>query len=180
LADLYWSRARNADKQRRGATQIYYEALVLEHDVDGHYAGMIRADAALSLRSTPSGAHVVAQRYIEQDRVMVPGEERFLGRTPFENARLEPGAYLITIRSPGHVDARYPVLLGQAPPRERSTSTSRRIGDGFVHVPASSHSAAIPAIGPIRARRFSSRTSRFRFPVTCPVLRIPRRSREVS
>jgi eukaryotic-like serine/threonine-protein kinase len=137
LADLYWSRARNADKQRRGATQIYYEALVLEHDVDGHYAALIRADAALSLRSTPSGAHVVAQRYNEQDRVMVAGEERFLGRTPFENARLEPGAYLITIRSPGHVDARYPVLLGRGAHHEGIVQLYEpdKIGDGFVYVP---------------------------------------------
>jgi eukaryotic-like serine/threonine-protein kinase len=137
LADLYWSRARIADQQRRGATQIYYEALVLEHDVTGHYASLIRADAALSLRSTPSGAHVVAQRYNEQDRVMVAGEERFLGRTPFENARLEPGAYLITIRSPGHVDARYPVLLGRGAHHDVTVPLYKpdQIGEGFVYVP---------------------------------------------
>jgi eukaryotic-like serine/threonine-protein kinase len=137
LADLYWSRARKADKQRRAATQIYYEALVLEHDVDGHYAGLIRSDASLSLRSNPSSAHVVAQRYVEQDRVLVPAEERFLGRTPFENARLEPGGYLITIRSPGHADARYPVLLGRGVQHQAAVQLYEpdRIGEGFIYVP---------------------------------------------
>ena len=137
LADLYWSRARRADRERRGATRIYYEALVLEHDYDGKYAALIRADAQLSLTSSPSGAHVVAQRYVERDRVMVPGEERFLGRTPFQDARLEPGSYLITLRAPGRLEARYPVLLGRGAKHEGSVHLYEEgaVGDGFVYVP---------------------------------------------
>lgn len=137
LADLYWSRARRAETERRAATQIYYEALVLEHDVDGKYASLIRADARLSLASSPAGAHVVAQRYTERDRVLVPGEERSLGRTPFENARLEPGSYLITVRSPGHRDARYPLLLKRGAHHEATVNlyAEDAIGPGFVYVP---------------------------------------------
>jgi serine/threonine-protein kinase len=79
LADLYWGRARAAEDERRPATQIYYEALVTEHDVDRTYAELLKADALLSLRSNPPGAHVTAQRYSERDRILVPGEERYLG-----------------------------------------------------------------------------------------------------
>lgn len=137
LADLYWSRARLAERQRRAATQIYYEALVLEHDLDGRYAALIRADARLSLRSNPAGAHVVAQRYVERDRLLVPGEERLLGRTPFERARLEPGSYLITLRAPGFLEARYPILLGRGAHHEGSVNLHKEedVGPGFVYVP---------------------------------------------
>jgi eukaryotic-like serine/threonine-protein kinase len=140
LADLYWSRARNAEAERRAATQIYYEALVLEHDLDGSYAALIRADAHLSLRSNPTGAHVVAQRYVEKDRVLVPGEERLLGRTPFEGVRLEPASYLITLRSPGFREARYPVLLERGGHHQGTVNLYREdeIGKGFVYVPGGS------------------------------------------
>src|SRR5439155_13943352 len=32
LAELYWSRARLAETERTAAQQVYYEALVMEHD----------------------------------------------------------------------------------------------------------------------------------------------------
>src|SRR5262249_6086217 len=79
LADLYWARSRVAERERLVAQQVYFEALVMEHD-RGKYAALVRADAALSLRSNPRGAHVVAQRYIERDRVLVLADERYLGR----------------------------------------------------------------------------------------------------
>lgn len=136
LADLYWSRASDAERQRQPATQIYYEALVLEHD-DGHYAAMIRADAQLSLESNPRGAQVFAQRWVERDRVLVPGEERFLGRTPFEEARLDPASYLITLKAPGFRDARYPVELGRGAKHAGVVTLYREadIGTGFIHIP---------------------------------------------
>ncbi len=136
LADLYWSRAVSAESQRRPATQIYYEALVLEHD-DGRYAAMIRADASLSLGSNPTGAQVFAQRWVERERRLQTAEERFLGRTPFENARLEPASYLITLRAPGLREARYPVHLGRGARHEGIVNLHPEadIGSGFVYVP---------------------------------------------
>ena len=43
--------------QRRPALRVYYEALVSEFDV-GRYAALLRADATLSLDTTPPGAIV--------------------------------------------------------------------------------------------------------------------------
>ena len=42
LADLYWSRAVEAEADRRPALQVYYEALVAEYDV-GRYAALLTA-----------------------------------------------------------------------------------------------------------------------------------------
>ncbi|MBI3206739.1 MAG: SUMF1/EgtB/PvdO family nonheme iron enzyme [Myxococcales bacterium] len=136
LAELYWSRAISAEAERRPAAQIYYEALVLEHDT-GEFGAMIRADARLSLASSPTGAQVFAQRYAEQDRVLVAGSERFLGRTPLADVRLDPGSYLIVLRAPGFRDVRYPVSLGRGGRHEGRVNLYRddEIGEGFVYVP---------------------------------------------
>jgi eukaryotic-like serine/threonine-protein kinase len=136
LADLYWSRARSAESERAAAEQVYYEALVTEHD-QGKYTAILRADAVLSLRSNPTGSHVIAQRFIERDRILAPADERYLGRTPIREARLEPGSYLLTVKGPGFRDARYPVLLrrGTHHDGEVTLYTEDEIGEGFVFVP---------------------------------------------
>ncbi|MBK7581497.1 MAG: SUMF1/EgtB/PvdO family nonheme iron enzyme [Myxococcales bacterium] len=136
LAGLYWSRAVSAERERRPAAQIYYEALVLEHD-SGQFGALIRADARLDLSSNPPGAQVFAQRYVEQDRVQVAGPERFLGRTPFSDVRLEPGSYLVVLKAPGFRDVRYPVSLGRGGRHDAYVTLYRddEIGTGFIHVP---------------------------------------------
>ncbi len=137
LADLYWGRARVAEQERRPATQVYYEALVTDHDVGGTYAELLKADARLSLRSNPPGAHVIAQRYAERDHVLVLGEERYLGRTPLEDARLEPGSYVITLKATGYRDVRYPVFVARGGRHEGVVNlySDDEIGHGFVYVP---------------------------------------------
>ena len=136
LAQLYWSRARAAETERAAAQQVYYEALVMEHD-RGPFTALLRADARLSLRTNPSGAHVVAQRYHENDRVLVPSEERYLGRTPIQDVRLEPGSYQLVVKSAGYRDVRYPVLVGRGESHEGELNlyTEEEIGAGFVYVP---------------------------------------------
>ncbi len=136
LADLYWSRARDAEGARVAAEQVYYEALVMEHD-RGKYGALLQAHARLSLRSNPQGAHVIAQRYLERDRVLVPSEERYLGRTPIRDVPLAPGSYLLTVKSAGCRDARYPVLLARGDQHDGEVNlyTEEEIGTGFVYVP---------------------------------------------
>jgi len=136
LASLYWAQAQAAVEERRSALQVYYEALVAEHD-QGTYAPLLRAEAALSLSSNPPGAHVIAQRYFEKDRVLVLAEERYLGITPIKDARLPAGTYLITVRGEGFRDARYPVLLRRGGRHEGSVNlyTDDEIGRDFLVVP---------------------------------------------
>jgi eukaryotic-like serine/threonine-protein kinase len=137
LADLYWSRARQSEAERRPAAQIYYEALVTDHD-QGRYAALLRADARLSLTSHPPGANIIVYRYVERDRVLVPVDERYLGRAPLVEARLDPGSYLVVIKAAGFRDVRYALLLGRGAHHEADVSlyTNEEIGEGFVYVPA--------------------------------------------
>ncbi len=136
LADLYWSRARAAEAERRPATQIYYEALVTDHD-QGKYAALLRADARLSISTDPPGANVTVYRYVERDRVLMPTDERYLGRTPLQGVRLDPGSYLVILRAAGHRDVRYPVLLARGAHHEASVRlyTNEALGDEYVYVP---------------------------------------------
>jgi eukaryotic-like serine/threonine-protein kinase len=136
LADLFWQSARSAEEERRPATQLYYEALVSEYDT-GPYAAILGARARLSLRSNPSGARVVVQRYLERDRILVRGETIHLERTPVTLAELDPGSYLVTLKMPGYRDTRYPVLLTRGSHHEGDVNlyTNEEIGEGFLLVP---------------------------------------------
>jgi serine/threonine-protein kinase len=136
LADLYWSRAVMADEERRHASRVYYEALVSEFDV-GKYAALLRADAALTVESNPPGARVLAYQYVEKDRVLVASEERYLGRTPLREVRLNPGTYLLVLRRPGYRDTSYPVLLRRGTHHHAQINlyTDEEIGPDFVYVP---------------------------------------------
>jgi serine/threonine-protein kinase len=136
LADLYWSRAIEAEQERRIALQVYYEALVSEYDV-GRYAALIKADGAVSVDSGVPGAVVMAYRYTEQDRVLVPGEQRYLGRTPLREARLVPGSYLLVLKHPRFRDVGAPILVGRGQHlhAELNLYTEAEIGAEFVYVP---------------------------------------------
>lgn len=136
LAKLYWRRARAAAAERRRATEVYYEALVAQHD-DGTYASLLSAPAKLSIASRPPGAEVVAYRYEEQHRVLSPGPAIPLGTTPIVEAELEPGSYLLVLRKPGYAEARYPLRLdrGVTQRAEVNLYTPAQIGDGFIYVP---------------------------------------------
>ncbi len=136
LAELYWGRARQAESERRPAVQIYFEALVTDHD-QGKYAAMLRAEATLSITTNPAGAHVIVHRYVERERVLVPSDERYVGRTPLRDVRLGPGSYLLVIKAAGYPDVRYPVLLARGGHHHAEVNlyTSEEISDGFVYVP---------------------------------------------
>jgi serine/threonine-protein kinase len=136
LADLYWGRARQAEAERRPAAQIHYEALVTDHD-QGRYATLLRAEARLSLATDRPGAHVTVYRYAERDRVLAPGDERYLGRTPIQEVRLDPGSYLVIIKAAGCRDVRYPVFLARGGHLSASVNlyTNEEVGEDFVYVP---------------------------------------------
>jgi serine/threonine-protein kinase len=136
LSDLYWSRARAAEAERQPAAQIYFEALVTEHD-QGKYAALLRADARLSITTDPPGANVTVYRYTERDRVLVVGDERYLGRTPVEGVRLDPGSYLVVLKAAGHRDVRYPVLLARGSHHQAEVNlyTNEEIGEAYIYVP---------------------------------------------
>ncbi len=136
LADLYWSRAIEAEQERRHALQVYYEALVSEYDV-GRYATLLKADAAVSIDSAVPGAVVMAYRYTEHDRVLIPGEQRYLGRTPLREVHLPPGSYVLVLKHQRYREVRAPLQLarGQHLRAEINFYTDAEVGEEFVYVP---------------------------------------------
>jgi serine/threonine-protein kinase len=136
LAELYWERAIEAENERRWALKAYYEALVSEFDV-GRYNALLRADAQLTLESDPPGALVVAHQYQLRDRVLVPVEQRVLGRTPIQEAPLTPGSYLLVLKRSGCRDVSYPAVLvrGKVHTARVHLYAETEIGEGFVYVP---------------------------------------------
>ncbi|MBI4952938.1 MAG: SUMF1/EgtB/PvdO family nonheme iron enzyme [Myxococcales bacterium] len=138
LADLYWSRARQAEAERRHAMRVHYETLVIEHD-DGRYVELLSARATLAVASQPGGALVKVERYEEHDRRLVPRDLRVLGTTPVGEVELEPGSYLVTLEAPGFAPVRYPVMLERGGRHEASVNlyTPAEIGEGYRYVPAS-------------------------------------------
>ncbi len=139
LSDLYWTRAREAEAERRPALRVYYEALVSEFDV-GRYSALLRADAMISIDTSPPGAAVAVHLYVQKDRVLVPAEPRLIGRTPIVEARLPPGSYLLVLKRNGYRDVRYPVLLARGGHHVAKVNlyTDAEIGEEFVYVPAGS------------------------------------------
>ncbi|HEY4116790.1 MAG TPA: protein kinase, partial [Byssovorax sp.] len=136
LADLYWSRAVDAEDKRAAALQIHYETLVAEFD-DGRYMALMRSDATITVDASLPGAAVVAHQYVERDHVLVKGEPRYLGRTPLREARVPPGSYLIVLKHAGCRDVNYPTLLrrGEHVSLSINLYTDAEIGAGFVYVP---------------------------------------------
>jgi serine/threonine-protein kinase len=136
LADLYWRNARRAESDRQPAAQAYYEALVTDHDL-GNYASLLRAPATLSIATNPPGATAILYRYAQRDRVLVPTHERYLGRTPIRDVRLDPGSYVVILKAAGYRDVRYPVLLARGGHHagEVNLYTNDELGEDFVYVP---------------------------------------------
>jgi serine/threonine-protein kinase len=136
LARLYWTRARAAEAERRVATQLYFEALVVEHD-EPKFGRLLRADGRLSVTSPVVGAEVFVQRYAESERVFVLGEMRHVGTTPLHETRLEPGSWVVTVRAEGMRDTRFPISLprGSHHVAEVNLYSDAEIGEGYIYIP---------------------------------------------
>ncbi len=137
LADLYFDQATKAERERRTAARVHYEALLVEHD-DGRYAAVLTAQATLVIESKPPGARVIARPYAPNQRVLVLGEPIDLGPTP-SSARLGAGSWLLEMTHPGFGDVRHPLMLRRGTHHTASVTMRARddIGEDFVFVPRS-------------------------------------------
>ncbi len=96
LADHY--RERHAEAERSGdvAAAERFERLLRAHD-DGTHAGYLAGDGALTLHTDPPGLEVRAAAYVEEQRVLSPGDVRALGATPLDRVDLPMGSYAVTV-----------------------------------------------------------------------------------
>jgi serine/threonine-protein kinase len=138
LASIYWTRALAAEAAQDAAEQIYYEALVTEHDRGRNYVALLRPEACISLETMPSGANVTAFRYVERDRVLVAEAPVTLGITPLVDVKLPAGSYLLVLSHADFRDVRYPLKLARGAHHDGAVRlyTDAEIGADFVYVPA--------------------------------------------
>ncbi|WP_437943531.1 bifunctional serine/threonine-protein kinase/formylglycine-generating enzyme family protein [Sorangium sp. So ce281] len=113
LADHYHDRLFEAERAHDDANAARCLALLRAHD-RGRYAAVLRGEGAVSLATDPPGAEVVCERYVERGRRLVPEPFGSLGRTPLDRVPLPHGSYRLRVRSPGHAEVFYPVLVERA------------------------------------------------------------------
>ncbi len=133
LADHHRARLAEAEQAHRDEDAARAEELLRIHD-RGRHAAFLRGDGALTLVTDPPGAEVHVERFVLQDRRLVPVPEGVLGVTPLRAVRLSRGSYLLRIRAQGRAEVRYPVLIERdghwdgRPPGESEAYT--------IHLPA--------------------------------------------
>ena len=106
-------RARLAELEARGGTDPLQEALLARHD-QGRHRTWLQGDGALSLRTNPAGAAVVAWRIGPRDRRLQPAPHGPLGLTPLNDAPLPHGSWLLELTAPGHTPLWLPVQIGRS------------------------------------------------------------------
>jgi serine/threonine protein kinase/formylglycine-generating enzyme required for sulfatase activity len=111
LADHF--RARHERAEASGDLRHAAELLqrLHNHDVNSVHAAYLQGEGAVTLLTEPAGARVIAYRYEERDRRLVPILFKELGTTPLLEARLPMGSYRLDLELEGHVTVGYPVYL---------------------------------------------------------------------
>lgn len=110
LARYYRSAHAEAEARADEASAARLEVRLRSHDA-GEHAAYLSGDGSLTLLTEPSGAEVLLRPFEEEDRRLVPGAPRELGRTPLYASTLPMGRYLVELRAPGHEVVGYPVAI---------------------------------------------------------------------
>jgi len=136
FGDLWCGRLADAEQRRDPEEAAFALTMICRRDHD-RLAAVAMGDGSLELESDPPGADVMVRRFEGDDGVLVPGEPRRLGTTPFDAVPLTMGIYLCVISLPGFRDVRYPVHItrNRAWKGRVRMRTDEEIGDGFVYVP---------------------------------------------
>jgi formylglycine-generating enzyme required for sulfatase activity len=126
--------ARAASEDRRQEREELLQRLRL-YDPTGERLRAFRADAVLSLATTPPGAKVRVARVVESDGMRTAGAMRDLGTSPVADAHLEPGTYQLSIALEGRAPVDLPIQLDAAEERRIDLEIPSAIPPGFAYVP---------------------------------------------
>ncbi len=139
LADAHFTLFLEAEEAGHEADRILHETQTRAWD-GGRYRRILDGNGSITLRTDPDGAEVIAQRFDPTRLVWELSNPVYLGHTPLEQLPLPKGRYLLTIRSPGKRDTRYPVHISRGRHWDGGVTvplySDAEIGDGFVYVPA--------------------------------------------
>ena len=125
--------ARAAREDRRQEREELIQRLRL-YDPAGERLRAFRADALLSLATTPPGAKVRVARVVENEGMRTAGAMRDLGSSPLAGAHLEPGTYQLSIALDGRPPVELPLQLDAAEERRIDLEIPSAIPSGFAYV----------------------------------------------
>jgi len=137
LAEGWWTRLLEADAEGDTVRVAWCADRVRLYD-DGTREEALRGTGSLTLQTDPLGAQVLCQRVVQEGVVWGLEEEVLLGSTPLTALSLEMGSYLLTLRSPGARDVRYPVHITRGRHWDGGTVpllSEEEIGEDWVYVP---------------------------------------------
>ena len=140
LASMHYARFEEAEREGDPLKLRHHRSRVLRYD-DGRHAALLQGTGAVTLRTDPPGAEVVARPVVRQGLIWPLGGELSLGRTPLEEVPLEMGSWILTIRSPGCRDTTCPVLIERGARWSSGDQpipllSEAAIGAGWLYVPA--------------------------------------------
>lgn len=139
LAEAWWTRLQEAESEGDHRFARHCANRVRAWDRTG-VSAQLDAPGAVSLRTTPEGAEVIAQPVRTEGLVWSLGPPRRLGTTPLHRVALPQGSWVLTLKSPGHPDTVYPVHLTRGWHWDAGVSIplyrQEEIGDGWCYVPA--------------------------------------------
>ncbi len=111
LAELYRRDHQIAEESRDVEMATIYEIYLRAHNT-GKHDEYLAGRGMLTLHTSPGGARVDLYRYVQQNRMLVPGLKRFLGLAPVE-VELYMGSYLLEVRAADRAVVRYPLRIGR-------------------------------------------------------------------
>jgi formylglycine-generating enzyme required for sulfatase activity len=138
LAKVLYLRILLAERRNQPALREELLQRLEVYDAGGHHRAMLDAPARVHVETDPPGADVTLERYeLPAEAPATLGPPKNLGPSPADATGLPPGSYLITLRSPGRVVVRYPVLLrrDESLPLRVAMPREEQLPKGFVYVP---------------------------------------------
>ena len=136
LARVLFLRILHAERRNQRALGEELLQRLDVYDTGGRFRKLLDAPAKVHLETDPPGADVSLGRYEAAGGRTTLGPARALGPTPLDATGLAPGSYLLTLRAPGRVEVRYPVMLGRGEslPLRIVMPREDQIPAGFVYV----------------------------------------------
>jgi len=114
MAQLCMGRFEDAEAEGDARTARFLAERVKTYDRDGVYAEALLGTGALTLRTDPRGAHVIARPVRQQGLIWGSGQPIELGVTPLERIPLEMGSWILEVSAPGRRPITYPVFIGRS------------------------------------------------------------------
>jgi formylglycine-generating enzyme required for sulfatase activity len=137
FAAVIYDRALLAESERQLPQRDELVARLSLYDEGGELGQKWAAVARLAIETSPAGASVHLDRYVDEGGRLEPVSVADLGATPVAERDLPQGSYLLTLSAAGRATVRLPLLAGRS---ERlhlriDLPLESAVPPGFVYVP---------------------------------------------